>query len=158
MPSFPEKAAELAARDFVKRFAVGKVLSGFVQALRYFPWTIIIGYEIEEREGEVIITQDLFVYEIMGEDANGKIVGTNAAKFIKDNIKGDVNIGQVDFDDQVKEQSQARWSGFYAGLDEAGVKYNKVANVSSHIQDDAVSKVSDMLTAHPAGMPTKGAL
>jgi ABC-type sugar transport system substrate-binding protein len=80
---------------------------------------------------------------------NGKIVGTNAAKFIKDNIKGEVNVGQVDFDDQVKEQSQARWSGFYAGLDEAGVKYNKVAAVSSHLQDDALAKVSDMLTAHP---------
>ena len=50
------KAAELAARDFVKRFGIGKGLAGFVQALRYFPWTIIIGYEIEEREGEVLIT------------------------------------------------------------------------------------------------------
>ena len=80
---------------------------------------------------------------------NGKIVGTNAAKFIKDNIKGDVNIGQVDFDDQVKEQSQARWGGFFSGLDDAGVKYKKVASVSSHLQDDALAKVSDMLTAHP---------
>ena len=26
-------------------------------------------------EGEVIITQDLFVYEITGEDAQGKIIG-----------------------------------------------------------------------------------
>lgn len=80
---------------------------------------------------------------------NGKIVGTNAAAFIKANVTGDVNVAQVDFDDQIKEQSQARWGGFYAGLDEAGVKYNKVAAVSSHIQDDAVAKVSDMLTAHP---------
>ncbi len=30
-----------------------------------------------------------------------------------------------------------------------GVKYNKVATVSSHIQDDAIAKVTDMLTAHP---------
>jgi len=80
---------------------------------------------------------------------NGKIVGTNAAEFIKANITGDVNIAHVDFDDQIKEQSQARWGGFYAGLDEGGVKYNKVASVSSHIQDDAVAKVADMLTAHP---------
>ncbi|HLO17621.1 MAG TPA: substrate-binding domain-containing protein, partial [Anaerolineales bacterium] len=80
---------------------------------------------------------------------NGKIVGTNAAEFIKANIKGDVNVAQVDFDDQVPEQSKARWGGFFAGLDEAGVKYTKVATVSSHIQDDAVAKVSDMLTAHP---------
>lgn len=80
---------------------------------------------------------------------NGKIVGTNAAAFIKANITGAVNIGQVDFDDQIKEQSQARWGGFFAGLDEAGVKYTKVATVSSHVQDDALAKVSDMLTAHP---------
>ena len=31
--------------------------------------------EVIGMEGEVIITQDLFVYEIMGEDANGKIIG-----------------------------------------------------------------------------------
>jgi ABC-type sugar transport system substrate-binding protein len=80
---------------------------------------------------------------------NGKIVGTHAAEFIKANIKGDVNIAQVDFDDQVPEQSKARWSGFFSGLDEAGVKYNKVATVSSHVQDDALTKVTDMLTAHP---------
>ena len=80
---------------------------------------------------------------------NGKIVGTNAAEFIKANLKGDVNIAQVDFDDQVPEQSKARWSGFFSGLDEAGVKYNKVATVSSHVQDDALTKVTDMLTAHP---------
>jgi pilus assembly protein CpaF len=26
-------------------------------------------------EGEVIITQDLFVYDVLGEDANGNIIG-----------------------------------------------------------------------------------
>ena len=80
---------------------------------------------------------------------NGKIVGTNAAEFIKANITGAVNIGQVDFDDQITEQSKARWGGFFAGLEEAGVTYTKVATVSSHVQDDALAKVSDMLTAHP---------
>ncbi len=80
---------------------------------------------------------------------NGKIVGASAAAFIKANIKGDVNVARVDFDDQIKEQSEARWGGFFAGLDEGGVTYKKVANVSSHIQDDAITKVSDMLTAHP---------
>ena len=80
---------------------------------------------------------------------NGKIVGTNAAEFIKANITGPVNVAQVDFDDQVPEQSKARWSGFFAGLDEAGVEYAKVATVSSHVQDDALAKVTDMLTAHP---------
>lgn len=31
--------------------------------------------EVLGMEGDVVITQDLFVYEIMGEDANGKIIG-----------------------------------------------------------------------------------
>ncbi len=31
--------------------------------------------EVVGMEGEVIITQDLFIYEIQGEDANGKIIG-----------------------------------------------------------------------------------
>lgn len=80
---------------------------------------------------------------------NGKIVGTNAAEFIKANITGPVNVAQVDFDHQIPEQSKARWSGFYAGLDEAGVEYTKVAAVSANMQDDALAKVADMLTAHP---------
>ena len=80
---------------------------------------------------------------------NGKIVGKNAAEFLKANITGPVNIGQVDFDHQIPEQSKARYNGFYAGLDEAGIKYNKVAAVSANMQDDALTKVTDMLTAHP---------
>ena len=31
--------------------------------------------EVIGMEGEVIITQDLFVYDLLGEDANGNIVG-----------------------------------------------------------------------------------
>jgi len=80
---------------------------------------------------------------------NGKIVGTNAAEFIKANITGPVNVAQVDFDHQIPEQSKARWDGFYAGLDEAGIEYTKVAAVSANMQDDALTKTADMLTAHP---------
>jgi pilus assembly protein CpaF len=35
--------------------------------------------EVVGMEGEVIITQDLFVYEILGEDANGRILGQHRA-------------------------------------------------------------------------------
>jgi len=80
---------------------------------------------------------------------NGKLVGVNAAEYIKANISGAVNVARVDFDDQLPDQSKARWGGFYAGLDEGGVEYTEVAAVSSHLQDDAIAKVSDMLTAHP---------
>ncbi len=31
-------------------------LEGFVQALRYWPWTILVGYQIETKGEEVIIT------------------------------------------------------------------------------------------------------
>lgn len=49
-----EKAGEMAARDLVKRFNIKeKGLKGFLQAQKLYPWTIIIGYEFEEKEDEL---------------------------------------------------------------------------------------------------------
>jgi len=48
---------ELAAKEIIQRFGITeKGLTGFLKALKYFPWTILIEYDIEERDNEAFIT------------------------------------------------------------------------------------------------------
>jgi len=51
------KVGAMAARDIISRFKIEeRGLRGFVKALKLFPWTILVGYEIEERAQDLIIS------------------------------------------------------------------------------------------------------
>ncbi len=80
-----------------------------------------------------------------------KQTGEAAVKFIKEQYEADhvLKIGVVQFKTQVPEQSADRVNGFFAALDEAGVKYEIVADQDAWLQDMAVETAGDMLSAHP---------
>ncbi len=50
------RVSAMAARDLVKRFSISsRGLEGFVQALRLFPWTLLVGYQIETSDDAVTL-------------------------------------------------------------------------------------------------------
>jgi hypothetical protein len=50
------RAAAMAAKDLHKRFGIGdRGLGGFVKALQFFPWCIIVDYQIKQTSDEVLI-------------------------------------------------------------------------------------------------------
>jgi hypothetical protein len=51
------RVAGMAAKDLISRFDIReRGLKGFVKVLKLFPWHLLVGYQIQEEESEVIIT------------------------------------------------------------------------------------------------------
>jgi ABC-type sugar transport system substrate-binding protein len=81
-----------------------------------------------------------------GEDHGGR-TGQEAAKYINENMGGRATLGFLNC--EVFELCVARYNGFVAELDKAGVEYNIVSNQQGFVADEAVSVAESILQAHP---------
>jgi len=81
---------------------------------------------------------------------NCRLVGKEAAEIIKAK-HGDetIKIAIVQFKSLLPDNSGNRVKGYLDSLDEAGVKYEIVADQDAWLQDTALETASGILTAHP---------
>ena len=81
---------------------------------------------------------------------NCLLVGREAAKFILEKYADEtVKIAIVQFKSLLPDNSGARVKGYLDALEEAGVKYEIVADQDAWLQDTALETASGILTAHP---------
>lgn len=98
---------------------------------------------------------DAFPYAVGSYSADNfsfcKQTGENAVKFIQEHYDAEktLKVGVVQFKTQVPEQSADRVNGFFSALDDVGIKYEIVADIDAWLQDMAVAKAGDMISANP---------
>lgn len=80
-------------------------------------------------------------------EAHGGRTGQEAAKYIKENMGGSVNLGILNC--EVYELCVARYNGFLEELDNAGIDYKVVTNQQGFVADEAVSVAENVLQANP---------
>ena len=52
-----KRVGGMAAKDLLSKFDIQeKGLEGFVKAMRYFPWCILVGYQIRENQDQKAIS------------------------------------------------------------------------------------------------------
>lgn len=81
---------------------------------------------------------------------NCRLVGANAAEIIKAKFPDKtVKIAIVQFKGLLPDQSTARVEGYFEALDEAGIKYEIVADQDAWLQDTALAAADAIITANP---------
>ena len=92
-------------------------------------------------------------YIVGGYTSDSKQIGETSGKaahdFIKNKLGGKAKIAILQFKSQVPEQSAARVDGFKAALADLGDSIQYVADQDAWLQDQAVQKGGDILTANP---------
>lgn len=103
----------------------------------------ITNMEIEDAEFVVcgFTSNDYNNAHQLGEAAAAKLLEVYGEETIK--------MGIINYEDQNPEQSSSREAGFFAALDEAGVKYEIVAEAAGSSIEMSMQTGEDMMTANP---------